>query len=89
MLLARRIYPAAPSHKLGMLVDHLNLPSAARHHRALADAEMTSHLWLRMLADLRQQYGMTTVPHEFLRSLQKVPKAQINDYINRHTSYRM
>ncbi len=88
MLLARRIYPAAPSHKLGLLVDHLNLPSAARHHRALADAEMTAHLWLRMLSDLRRQHGMSAIPHEFLRTLQKVPKTQTGDYINRHMSYR-
>ena len=83
MLLARRIYPAAPDHKLGTLVSHLKLPPAARHHRALADAEMTAHLWLRMLSDIRQQYGLNTIPHDFLCMLQKVPKAQINDYVSR------
>jgi len=44
LLLARRVYPAAPDYKLGTLVRHLQLPSAARHHRALADAEMAAHL---------------------------------------------
>lgn len=77
MLLARRIYPAAPNHKLGSLVSHLGLPSAVRHHRALADAEMTAHLWVKMLTDLKQQYCLDAVPHEFLRVLQKTPKAQI------------
>lgn len=83
MLLARRIYPAAPDHKLGTLVRHLGLPSAARHHRALADAEMTAHLWVRMVSDIQQNYGLSSAPHEFLRSLQKTPKAQINNCIER------
>lgn len=78
MLLARRIYPAAPDHKLGTLVKHLGLPSAARHHRALADAEMTAHLWVRMMSDIGEQYGLRTVPHDFLRVLQKSPKTQMN-----------
>ena len=77
LLLARRIYPASPDHKLGTLVRHLGLPSAARHHRALADAEMTAHLWLRMVSDIQRQYSLSAVPHEFLRVLQKAPKAQL------------
>lgn len=83
MLLARRIYPAAPDHKLGTLVSHLKLPSAARHHRALADAEMTAHLWTRMVSDIKQGYGMSAAPHDFLCLLQKVPKAQISRCIER------
>ena len=55
MLLARRIYPASPDHKLGTLVSHLKLPSAARHHRALADAEMTAYLWLKMMTDIKKE----------------------------------
>jgi DNA polymerase-3 subunit epsilon len=83
MLLARRIYPAAPDHKLGTLVRHLGLPSAARHHRALADAEMTAHLWVRMVSDIGQQYDLSAVPHDFLRALQKTPKAQMNKCVER------
>ena len=77
LLLSRRVYPAAPNHKLGTLVRHLGLPSAARHHRALADAEMTAHLWVRMVADIQRQYGLSAVPHDFLRALQKAPKAKM------------
>jgi len=83
LLLARRVYPAAPNHKLGTLVSHLGLPSAERHHRALADAEMTAHLWVRMVSDIKRQYGLSAVPHEFLRTLQKVPKAQMDSCIDR------
>ena len=83
LLLARRVYPAAPDHKLGTLVRHLGLPSAARHHRALADAEMTAHLWLKMVSDIQRQYGLSAVPHELLRALQKAPKAQMNSCVER------
>lgn len=78
MLLARRIYPLAPNHKLATLVDYLGLPSSGRHHRALADAEMTAHLLLKMAADLKEKYSLSNVPHEILRTLQKAPKTQIN-----------
>ncbi|MFA7242454.1 MAG: 3'-5' exonuclease [Sulfuricellaceae bacterium] len=83
MLLARRLYPAAPNHKLGTLVSHLGLPSASRHHRALADAEMTAHLLVKMESDIKQQYNLSAVPHELLRTLQKTPKAQIARCIER------
>ena len=76
MLLARRVYPDAPNHKLGTLVEYLGLPDTARHHRALADAEMTAHLWIRMLDDISRKYGVGNVSHDLLRSLQKVPKAK-------------
>ena len=82
MLLARRIYPDARDHKLGTLVRLLGLPSAARAHRALADAEMTAHLWVKMVSDIRLQYCLGTVPHELLCTLQKTPKAQIKSCID-------
>lgn len=82
MLLARRIYPTALDHKLGTLIRHLGLPSAARAHRALADAEMTAHLWVKMVSDIRLQYCLDTVPHELLCALQKTPKAQIKNCID-------
>lgn len=82
MLLARRLYPAAPNHKLGTLVSHLGLPSASRHHRALADAEMTAHLLVKMEADIKRQYCLSAVPHELLCKLQKTPKAQIKSCID-------
>lgn len=83
MLLARRIYPQAPDHKLGTLVRHLGLPDTARHHRALADAGMTAHLWLRMVSDLKDRRGLRGVTHELLCALQKVPKAKIASHIEK------
>ncbi|MDP1871583.1 MAG: 3'-5' exonuclease [Gallionella sp.] len=83
MLLARRLYPDSPNHKLGTLVKFLDLPDTARHHRALADAEMTAHLWLKIVSDLKNRQGLDVVTHEFLCTLQKVPKAKLPAYIEK------
>lgn len=88
MLLARRIYPESPDHKLGTLVQHLGLPDTARHHRALADAEMTAHLWLRMVSDLKNTHGLDVVPHELLRALQKMPKAKFASHLEKQSQLK-
>ena len=63
-----------PNHKLGTLVRFLSLPSTGDFHRALADAEMTAHLMVRMLGDLGKQLDASLVSHEALTKLQRVPK---------------
>lgn len=73
VLLSRRLYPEAPSHSLSRIVRHLHLPAAERAHRALADAEMTAHLLLRMLADLETRWGIAQADHALLRQLQICP----------------
>lgn len=71
VLLSRRVYPDAPSHKLGNLVAHLGLARAARAHRALADAEMTAALLARLQADLAQRYQARWPSHTQLMALQR------------------
>jgi DNA polymerase-3 subunit epsilon len=83
MLLARRLYPASPDHKLGTLVRYLSLSDTARHHRALADAEMTAHLWSKMDADILRQYGLKAVSHDLMCALQKVPKAKLSAFFEK------
>ena len=73
VLLSRRLYPEAPSHSLGRIVRHLQLPPAEKAHRALADAEMTAHLLLRMQADLRARWHIPDPAHTLLHSLQRTP----------------
>ena len=70
VLLSRRLYPEAPSHSLGRIVRHLHLPPADKAHRALADAEMTAHLLLRMLSDLRQRWHIADASHALLQTIQ-------------------
>lgn len=77
MLVARRVIPQAPSHKLGVLVEFAKLPVAGRYHRALADAEMAASLLVHMEEELRRQYKIRDVSHELLRQIQKVNKHQL------------
>ena len=49
----------------------------------MVDAEMTAHLLMTMVSDLEEQYGLSHVPHEFLRSIQKAPKTKIEAYVER------
>lgn len=78
MLLARRFYQNALNHKLGTLVAYHDLPSDGTFHRALADAEMTGHLWLKMLADLEQNYQLIEVPFSLMQQIAKTPKASVD-----------
>lgn len=83
LLLARRMYPDMPNHKLGTLVRYLSLPTSGDYHRALADAEMTAHLLARMLVDLENQLDANLVSHAILNKLQRVPKKNFAATITR------
>ncbi len=74
MLAARRIYQDAPNHKLETLVRYKNLKTDGTHHRALADAEMTAHLWIRMISDIKREHGISHVSFQLMQQLGKVPK---------------
>ena len=83
MLAARRVYPDAPNHKLGTLVTYRQLPSDGTFHRALADAEMTAHLWLGMLGDIGNVWSIETVSFSLMQSLSRVSKAAVPDFLRR------
>lgn len=81
MLASRRLYPNAPNHKLGTLVDFHRLPTDGTFHRALADAEMTAHLWLKMLSDLEDNYQLKQIPFSLMQDIAKTPKAKIDRFL--------
>ena len=66
LLLSRRVYPQAPSHKLSALVEFADLPVAGRYHRALADAEMAASLLIRLEGELRSRFNVGDVSHALL-----------------------
>jgi len=78
VLLSRRIYPQAPSHKLGSLIQHLGLPSSGRAHRALADAEMAAALLGQIQQDLRLRWGVAQPDHALLQALQRCAKPAVD-----------
>lgn len=75
--LARRLYPWSPNHKLATLVEVHDIPVNGRHHRALADASMTAHLFLTMQRDLQQLHDGVAPDGDFLRQYQRTPKAKV------------
>lgn len=81
MLASRRLYPDAPNHKLGTLVDYHRLPTDGTFHRALADAEMTAHLWLKMLTDLEDNYQLKHIPFSLMQDIAKTPKAKVDRFL--------
>lgn len=83
LLASRRIYPEAPNCKLETLVRYKKLKTEGIHHRALADAEMTCHLWMRLISDIKDQYGVTAVPFELMQSLSKAPKSKVREVITK------
>jgi len=86
LLVSRRLYPKAPSHKLGVLADYHQLPKAGRAHRALADAEMAAALLGRIQHDLRTCHGVTRPDHAMLMLLQRCAKPALRAWMAKYAS---
>nr|WP_320126084.1 3'-5' exonuclease [uncultured Shewanella sp.] len=84
LLVARRLYQTAPNHQLGTLVRYKQLPTDGTFHRALADAEMTGHLWLAMLADLQQEFGVNAPTFELMQKIAKKTKADVPKFLRQY-----
>lgn len=83
LLISRRVYPELISHSLESLVRCKNLQTDGVHHRALADAEMTAHLWIMMVNDLKAEYGLTQVPFDLFKRLSKVSRSAAPTFLRR------
>lgn len=66
--LASLLLPDQPSYTLGALCEALDIPSEV-HHRALADAQLTRELFLRMLQRIE------TLDSSLIRTLRELPAA--------------
>jgi DNA polymerase-3 subunit epsilon len=84
MLLARRLMPDAPNHKLGTLTTWAGLPHTGKAHRAMADAEMAANLTAHLSHQLHHAHGIAGVSHQLLCTLQKIPAKKIGEAISRH-----
>ena len=78
LLVSRRLYPQAPNHKLGSLVDFHRLPRAGAAHRALADAEMAAALLGQIQRDLQTRHGVVRPDHALLMTLQRCAKPAVS-----------
>ena len=81
VLVSRRLNPDAPSHSLGRLVAYKGIPTDGVFHRALADAEMTAHLWLMMLAEMEERYGVRSPSFKFMQQLSRKRKASVPQWL--------
>jgi len=84
LLAARRIFQQAPNHQLATLAQYKNLPSDGVYHRALADAEVTAHLWLSLLSEMREQHELDKLSFGFMHTLTKTPKHQLRQLYAKH-----
>ena len=84
LLLARRLLPQAPDHKLGTLTRWAGLPDAGRAHRALADARMAAQLLQYLLETAQRKHGAAQLDHRQLCQLQKVSAARVADFFMQH-----
>jgi len=82
LLVARRLYQDAPNHKLGTLVNYKNIPTDGVFHRALADSEMTTKLWLTMLNDITQRYAIAPISFPLIQQLMKKSKTSTHQFLS-------
>ena len=78
LLLSRRIFQDAHSHKLGELVRFANIESSGDFHRALYDSQMTAKVWMAMLDDIGERYGLFDIPFSLIKQLTKTPKKAVD-----------
>ncbi len=78
LLASRRLFQQAPNHQLATLASYKSLPSEGIYHRALADAEVTAHLWLSLLDELQTRHQLSTPSFAFMVQLCKTPKHQLH-----------
>jgi DNA polymerase-3 subunit epsilon len=84
LLLARRLFPDAPNHKLATLVSMLRLPATGRYHRALADAEATAYLLRHIQKEIQRRFSLSAVSHDLLLAIQTANRSQLEACVHRH-----
>ncbi len=77
LLLSRRVYPNAPNYKLSTLKDCLELPFSGTLHRAQADADLCSNLYLRICDDLMKCNQQANFSHNEFLKLQRQSKSHL------------
>ena len=62
------------NYKLETLVRYKQLPINGQFHRALADAEMAALLWIKIIEDLKEQFGFENVSFDLMKRIGKMKK---------------
>ena len=85
LLLSRRLFPHCANHRLATLVDELQLPAVGAFHRALADAEYTAALLVRIKQELQSRHKLPSIEHAMLMTIQRANKKDLHKCIARMT----
>ena len=83
MLISRRLYPDAPNHRLETLINYRSLQTSGVFHRALADAEMTAHLWADMVNTIKSAYNFSEIHFSLMQRISRISKTAVSDYLTR------
>jgi len=81
LLLSRRLFPHCVNHRLATLVSELELPAVGAFHRALADAEYTAALLVRIKQELQDCYNLPSIEHRMLMAIQTASKKDLSKCI--------
>lgn len=88
MLISRRLYPDAPNHRLETLVNYRSLQTNGVFHRALADAEMTAHLWADMVNTIKSTYNFNEIHFGLMQRISRISKTAVSEYLTRAAASR-
>lgn len=83
LLVSRRLHQESSSHKLGDLVKYHQIANDGVFHRALADAEMTAHLWQVQLATVQEKYAIAEPSFDLMVKVGKTSKAVVDQMLRK------
>ena len=81
--IARRLYPDAINYKLETLVRYKEIPVNSQFHRALADAEMAASLWIKIIEDLKSQFGFEHVSFDLMKKIGTMNREKTIDLLQK------
>ncbi len=83
--IAKRLYPDVINYKLETLVHYKRIPVADQFHRALADAEMAARLWIKLIEDLNNQFGLDYISFDLMKKIGKMNKESAFDLLKKES----
>ncbi len=81
--IARRLYPDVINYKLETLVRYKGIPVNSQFHRALADAEMAAQLLVKIIDDLKTQFGFEHISFDLMKKIGKMNKDNAFDLLQK------
>lgn len=69
--LSRRVFSNLANHRLATMVRSLDIPMSGDFHRALADAEATAHLFIKLQTEIKAKLKLDEVTLQHLQAVQK------------------